>query len=100
MRSSASSAAAGWTTSSDEPLRKTAACRVANSSGLTPSSAGMGGKTAAPSGTSLSSASLMSASGHGGDDRHLVAVLDGGIQAVEVADVLVVEVDVDEAAQL
>src|SRR5688500_13020316 len=98
MKSRASSAAAAWTTSSAEPLRKTTAWRTARSSGLMPSSGGIRGKTAAPSGTS--SAALMSASGHGGDDGQLVAVLDGRAQAVQVADVLVVEVDVDEAAQL
>src|SRR5262245_3641336 len=59
----------------------------------------MRGKTAAPSGT-CSRASLMSASRDGGDDGQRVAVLDGGLEGVEVADVLVVEVDVDEALEL
>src|SRR5204863_8696071 len=36
----------------------------------------------------------------GRDDRQLVAVLDRRGEVVEVADVLVVEVDVDEPAQL
>src|SRR5689334_5865148 len=40
------------------------------------------------------------AAGDGGDDRHLAAVLDGGLQAVGEADVVVVDVDVHEAAQL
>src|SRR6185312_7810343 len=34
-----------------------------------------------------------------GQDRHLVTVLDGGVEAVEEADVLAVDVDVDKAAQ-
>src|SRR5439155_20099140 len=96
----ASSPAAGSTTSSLEPTRKTTACRAASSSGLMPSSAGISGKAAAPSGTSGSSkSSAMSAPCHRGDDVHLVAVLDGGVHVVQVADVLVVEVDVDEAPQ-
>src|SRR5262249_43461602 len=97
---SASSPAAGSTTSSLEPTRKTTACSVASSSGWMPSSAGISGKTAAPSGTSGSLSSAMSAPCDGGNDADLVAVLDGGGEVVEVADVLVVEVDVDEAAQL
>src|SRR5262245_1355599 len=60
----------------------------------------MGGKTAAPSGTWRSGSSAISAPRHGGNDAHLVAGLDGGGEAVEVANVLVVEVDVDEAAHL
>src|SRR5205085_11326694 len=83
-----------------EPARKTTACRTASRRGLTASSGGMRGKTAAPSGTSGSAASLISASGHGGDDRQLVAVLDRRGQVVQVADVLVVDVQVDEAAHL
>src|SRR5262245_66669484 len=66
-----------------------------------PSSAGISGKTAAPSGTSGSSkSSAMSAPCHRWDDVYLVAVLDGGVEVVQVADVLIVEVDVDEAPQL
>src|SRR6202011_1380370 len=38
--------------------------------------------------------------GHRGDDAQLVTVLDRRGQVVEVADVLVVEIDVDEAAHL
>src|SRR5205085_7753051 len=87
-------------TSSVEPSMKTMACSTARNSGWTPSSAGMSGKTAAPSGTSRSASSAISASGHRGDDAQLVAVLDGGGEVVEVANVLVVQVDVDEAAHL
>src|SRR6266852_755858 len=77
---------------------KTAAWSTAKSSGWTPSSGGISGRTAAPSGTSASSAML--ASGHGGNDAQLVAVLDLRREVVEVADVLVIEVDVDEASHL
>ena len=42
----------------------------------------------------------MSASCDGGDDGQHVAVLDRRLQVVEIADVFVVEVDVDEAAHL
>src|SRR5947209_7184556 len=74
---------------------------TARSSGLTPSSSGISGKTAAPSGTSSgSAASLISASRHRRNDGQVVAVLDRGLQVVEVANVLVVEEQVDEAAQL
>src|SRR5438270_12576011 len=71
-----------------------------SSSGLTPSASGIRGKTAAPSGTSLSAASLMSASSHGGDNGQLVAILDRRIQIIEVSNVLIIEIDIDEAAQL
>src|SRR6516164_8320069 len=54
MYCSASSAAASLMTESSEPSKKTIACRVASRSGWMPSSAGMSGKTAAPSGTSRS----------------------------------------------
>src|SRR5204863_3578748 len=37
---------------------------------------------------------------NGGDDRHLVAVLEGGLPALEEADVLLIDVDVDEATQV
>src|SRR4051794_10569244 len=101
MYSSASSAAAASTTSSSEPERKTRACSTASRSGWTFSSGGMRGKTAAPSGTSAGrSGSVMSASGHSGNDGQFVAVLDRGVEIVEVAHVLVVEVEVDEAAHL
>src|SRR6516165_4732987 len=100
MYCNTSSAAAGWTTSSSEPARKIVACRTAKRRGLTASSGGMSGKTAAPSGTSDSPAALMSASGHGGDDRQLVAVLDRRGEIIEIANVLIVEEDVDEAADL
>src|SRR2546421_11477074 len=96
----ASSAAAGSTTSSSEPARKTVACTTASKSGLMPISGGMSGKTAAPSGTWSSSSTAMSASRHCGDNADLVAVLDGRLQIVQIADILVVEVDVDEAAHL
>src|SRR5205823_780910 len=61
---------------------------------------GISGKTAAPSGTSPSAASFISASGHGGDDGEFVALLDRRVQVIEVSNVLVIEIDVDEAAQL
>src|SRR5437016_9938461 len=64
-----------------------------------PNSGGMSGKTAAPSGTSAESAAI-STSGHGGDDAYLIAVLDRRLQAVEIADVLVIDIDIDEAAHL
>src|SRR3954471_20410076 len=79
------------------------ACSVASRRGGMPSSSGVTGNTAPPSGTSsdwCDSPSDISASGDRGDDAQLVAVLDGGLHAVEVADVLVVEVDVDELADL
>src|SRR5262249_59080255 len=79
--------------------RNTTACSAARRSGSTPSSAGMAGNTAAPSGTSsgAGSLSLISTPGHRRDDRQLVAVLDRRGEVVQVADVLVVLVDVDEA---
>src|SRR5438552_967646 len=82
---------------SSEPARKTTACKTATSSGWTFNSGGISGSTAAPSGTS---SSAISASGDGGDDAQLVAVLDCRGEVVEVADVFVIEVDVDEAADL
>ena len=42
----------------------------------------------------------MLAAGDGGEDRHLVAVGDGGLEAVLEADVLAADVDVDEAPQV
>src|SRR3954451_18940139 len=39
-------------------------------------------------------------SGHGRKNRHLVAVLDRGLEPVEEADVLTLDVDVDEPAQV
>src|SRR5438445_9801584 len=83
---------------SSEPARNTEACTTASRSGFTPSSGGMSGKTAAPSGTSASAG--ISASGHGGDDAHLVAILDGRLKIIQVANVLVIEVDVHKAAHL
>src|SRR5262245_47897525 len=100
MYSSASQAASGSTTSSSDPSRKTTACNTARSSGCTPSSAGICGITAAPCGTYSPGPSAMLASGHRGNDAQLVAVLHRRVQVVEVADVLVIEVDVDEAAHL
>src|SRR5437879_3068748 len=64
-----------------------------------PNSGGMTGKTAAPSGTCFCSW-LMSAPGHCGNDAHLIAVLDAGLHAVQVANVLIVEVNVHETAHL
>src|SRR5438105_368278 len=61
----------------------------------------MKGKTAAPSGTSEgSAASLMSASSHRGNDRQFVAVLDSCVEKVQVAHVLVIDVQIDESAHL
>src|SRR4051812_33677181 len=40
------------------------------------------------------------AAGYGGEDRDLVAVLDGRVEPVEEADVLAGHVDVHEAAQV
>src|SRR5260370_21668252 len=79
---------------------KTTAWRTASRSGLTPSSGGIRGKTAAPSGTGLSASSAISASGHRGNDAQFIAVLDCRGQVIEVTDVLIVQVDVDEAANL
>src|SRR5438105_1293457 len=59
----------------------------------------MSGNTAAPSGTSDSPVP-MSASGDRGNDAQLVAVLDGRGQVVKVANIFVIEVDVDESAHL
>src|SRR5215213_10575578 len=43
---------------------------------------------------------MRSAAGDGREDRHRVAVLDLGVQGAGETDVLVVDVDVDEAVQL
>src|SRR5262249_53133205 len=83
-----------------EAARKTVACRAASRRGSAPSSGGISGKTAAPSGISSAVSSVISAPGHGGNDAQLVAVLDRAGEVVEVADVLVVEVDVDKPADL
>src|SRR5262245_35740606 len=119
MNCTASSAAAGLTTSSEEPSRNTIACSAASSKGWTPSSSGIVGKTAEPAGTSSGdcweSAMVLSdgayaarhracakriplAPRHRRNDAHLVAVLDRRVQAVEIADVLIVEIDVHEPA--
>src|SRR5262249_29261877 len=100
MHWTASSAASGSTMSSSEPARKTVAWSTARSRGLMPRSGGMEGKTAAPSGTSLSASPAMSASCHGGDDRHFIACLDGRAEVVEVANVFIIHIDVDKAADL
>src|SRR2546423_14210961 len=103
MAWAASSPASGWTIAASDPVTNTKACSVANSSGWTPSSSGMSGKTAAPSGTSpddspsemsSSSSAIGSPPGDGRDDAQLVAVLNRGGEVVEVAHVLVVEVQV------
>src|SRR5665213_453480 len=96
MYSNASEEASGFTTSSSEPERKTTAWITANSNGSTPNSGGMSGKTATPSGVSSGS----SATGHRGDDRQFIAVLDRRGEIIEIANVLIVEVDVDELAHL
>src|SRR5438034_10356097 len=108
MAWAASSPASDWTIAASDPVTKTKACSVAKRSGCTPSSSGISGKTAAPSGTSpadsssasSSSSAIGLASGDGRDDAQLVAVLDLSGQVVEVADVLVVEVQVQEAFEL
>src|SRR5215207_3220045 len=41
----------------------------------------------------------LAATGHGGQDRHLVAVAELGVEAVPKADVLAGDVDVDESPQ-
>src|SRR5438876_5408347 len=83
---------------SSEPARNTEAWTTASNSGFTPSSGGMSGKTAAPSGTSASAA--MSASGYRGNNTHLVAIFDRGLQVIQVAHVLVIEIDIHETAHL
>src|SRR5262249_130276 len=98
--SSASPAASGLTMPSEEPSRNTTACNTARSNGLIPNSGGMSGKTAAPSGTSRGTSSAISAPGHRGNDAQLIAILDDRCQVIQVADVLVVQVDVDEAPHL
>src|SRR5947209_19827567 len=100
MVSTASSAASGLTTSASEPDRNTVACSAARKTGWIPRSSGMLGKPAAPFGTSRSSASLTSSPSDSGNDADLVAILYQRGQVIQVADVLVVEVDVDEAADL
>src|SRR5438105_2693504 len=67
----------------------------------------MSGNTAAPSGTSASPVSssssrccAMSTSGDGGDDAQLVTLLHWRAEIVKIADVLVIEIDVDEAPKL
>src|SRR5581483_4669059 len=47
----------------------------------------------------ISHASSWSAAGDRGQDRDLVAVLDGRVEAVHEADVLAADVDVDEPTQ-
>src|SRR5262245_17343595 len=100
MYSKASSAASGSTSLSSEADRKTVACSTASSSGWTPNSAGISGKTPAPSGTSRLLDLAMSAPGHGGNDAHLVAVFDRGGEVVEVADIFIIHIDVDEPPHL
>src|SRR5712692_978093 len=66
-----------------------------------PTLSGINGTKAAPSGTSSPSGGLaISAPGHGGNDAQLVAVVDRRGQVIKIADVLVVQIDVDEAANL
>src|SRR5690606_23051737 len=45
-------------------------------------------------------ASPLLAAGDGGEDRHLVPLVDRRIEALEEADVLPLDVDVDEAAEV
>src|SRR5258708_17115705 len=84
---------------SSEPSRNTVACSTAKSSGSTPSSSGMTGKTAAPSGTSRSASSAMSTSGHGRDDRQLITVFHRRGEVFEIADVFVIQIHVDVLAR-
>src|SRR5260221_7911699 len=42
----------------------------------------------------------MSASGHRGNDADLVAVFHGSTEIIEVADIFIVDIDVDKAADL
>src|SRR5262249_34233651 len=93
-------AASGWTMSSSEPARKTVAWITASNSGWMATSGGMSGKTAAPSGTCDAPSSAMSPSGHRRDDTERVAVLHGGIQIIQVAYILIIEIEVDELANL
>src|SRR6516164_4651852 len=60
----------------------------------------MTGNTAAPSGTSSSDLAAILASGHGGDDRQFIAVLDGGGEIVEIPNIFVVKVKVNVLADL
>src|SRR5437762_3090211 len=100
MNCNASSAAAGSTIWLSEPSRNTTAWSTASKSGFTPSSEGISGNTAAPSGTELSASSAISTSGHGRDDTDYIAIFDGGRQVVEVTDILIIEINIDEAADL
>src|SRR5579864_5111758 len=121
MYSICSSAASGFTMSASEPWRNTIACSTASSSGCTPSSGGITGKTAAPSGTSGESSGerilLFAACGlalasakpqaatrstprNRGDNAQFIAVLRFRGQVVEVADVLVVQIDIQERLNL
>jgi hypothetical protein len=45
-------------------------------------------------------AGVSAAAGHGREDHYVVAVFDGGLEALEHSDVLVVQVDVDVAVEL
>src|SRR5436190_21508329 len=83
--------------SSSEPARNTTAWSTAKSSGWTFNAGGISGRTAAPSGTS---SSAISPSSDGGNDAQFVAVFDRRGEVVEIADVFVVERDIDEAADL
>src|SRR3982074_1678902 len=105
----ASSAASGSITSSVEPSMKTMECKRASSNGWMCSSGGMSGKTADPSAPSLSPACssrrwssgvCMSAPSDRGNDADFIAVLHRCRHGIQIANVLVVEVNVDEAPQL
>src|SRR5258708_26874909 len=80
---------------SSEPSKNTMACNAAKKRGSTPSSAGISGKTAAPSGTFRSVSSDSLATGHRGNDRQFIAVFNGGGEIVEVTNVFVIQVQVD-----
>src|SRR5260221_6124966 len=73
---------------------------MASVRGSTSNSAGIKGKTAAPSGTSDSGSSAILAPRHRGNDAQFIAIFHGGPQAVEVADVFIVKINVDKPADL
>src|ERR1700730_7266112 len=100
MNCTASSAAAGLTIASSEPARNTVECNTPSKSGCTPSSGGIKGKTAAPSGISSSSFSTISASGLRRNDAQLVAVFHSRGEIFKIPNILVVEVNIDKPAHL
>src|SRR5260370_17828267 len=73
---------------------------MAKRTGWIPSSAGICGNTAAPAGTSGADSSAISSSGHRGYDAQLIAIFDGRRQIVQIANILIIEVNVHEATHL